>query len=88
MTNRYHLPLVVTTVDDVDRDEAAEYVERLLSDLETAEAFHRAYIENTSIDDGEARRLLDMLERIDVANIESAADAIDTIASDEEDTDE
>jgi hypothetical protein len=83
MTNRYHLPLVVTTADELDRDETIEYVERILGNLEESEDVYRTYVEDSSIDEGEAERLLEMLSRVDTEDLSGAVEAMDTIADNE-----
>lgn len=82
MTNRYHLPVVITTVDEMSRAEAIDYVERVLSNLDDTDVVHRTYVEGGGIDEGEADRLLDMLSRVDDENIADAMDAIETLAED------
>jgi len=82
MTNRYHLPVVVTTVDDMTREETIEYVERILANLEEAEGVYRTYVEDSSIDDGEAKRLLEMLSRVDTEALSGAVDAMDELSED------
>jgi len=85
MTNRYHLPVVITTKDEMSKEEAIDYVERILANLEETDDVYRTYVEQSSIDDGEAERLLDMLNRVDDENIAAALDGIDTITEDEKD---
>ena len=84
MTNRYHLPVVVTTTDEFSRAEAIDYVERILANLEETDDIHRTYVESTGIDEGEAKRLLDMLEIMDTDDVESALEAIETMKEDDE----
>ena len=86
MTNRYHLPVVLTTTDEMTREEAIEYVESVLSNLEETDSVYRTYVEAEGIDEGEAERLLEMLSRIEDGNIADATTAIDTLAEDEENT--
>lgn len=84
MTNRYHLPVVVTTSDNLTRTEAAEYVERILSNLEETDEIYRTYIEGGGIDDGDAERLMDMLNRVEDEDIDAALDALDVVTEDSE----
>lgn len=83
MTNRYHLPIVITTTDELNREKAIEYVERVLANLEETDDVYRTYVEDTSIDEGDAERLLDMLNRVDDDNIAAALDGIDLVTEDE-----
>lgn len=86
MTNRYHIPVVVTADDETSRDEVIEYVEAMLSNLEESDAVHRTYVENEGVGDAEAQRLLDMLARIEDGDVANATEAIDAIAEDEQNT--
>lgn len=83
MTNRYHIPVVVTTTDELSREETVEYVERILLNVEDAENVYRTYVEDSSIDEGEAERLLEMLSRVGTEDLSGAVDAMDTITDDE-----
>lgn len=82
MTNRYHLPVVITTTDEMSKEEAIAYVERILANLEETGDVYRTYVEQSSIDDGEAERLLDMLKRVDDGDIVDALDGIDAVTKD------
>jgi hypothetical protein len=83
MTKRYHIPTVITTTDDVTREEAAQYVRQMLSNLEQTDAIHRTYVESSGIEDAEGERLLDMIERADEENINAAIEAMGALESDE-----
>jgi len=82
MTNRYHLPVVVTTSDDMSIDEAAEYVERVLANLEETEDVYRTYIEDSGIEEGEAERMMEMLSLLGDDSIDAAIDALDEVTED------
>ena len=84
MTNRYHLPVVVTTSDELSRDEVADYVERVLANLEETDAIYRTYVEGSNIEEGEAERLLDMLETMDDGSLVDAIDAIEHISKEDD----
>ena len=71
---------------EMDHEEAIEYVESVLSNLEETDSVYRTYVEAEGIDEGEAERLLEMLSRIEDGNIADATTAIDTLAEDEENT--
>lgn len=84
MTNRYHLPVVVTTTDEFSREDAVEYVERILANLEETDDIHRTYVEDSSIEEAEAERMLEMLERLNDEKLGSAIDALEEITEDDE----
>lgn len=84
MTNRYHLPVVVTTTDEFSREDAVEYVERILANLEETDDIHRTYVEGVGIEEAEAERMLEMLERVDDDSLGSAIDALEEITEDDE----
>jgi maltooligosyltrehalose synthase len=77
------LPVVITTSDDFSREEAVEYVERILSNLEETDEVYRTYVEASGIDEGEAERMLDMLKAMDEDSLSDALDAIDHVTEDE-----
>jgi hypothetical protein len=82
MTNRYHLPVVVTTIDSFSREEAEDYVERILENLEETDAVHRTYVESSGMDEGEGNRLLDMLDNLDDEDLTAALESVEEIATD------
>lgn len=84
MTNRYHLPVVITTIDSFSKEEAREYVERILANLEETEAVYRTYVESDGIDEGESERLLDMLDRIDDEELRAALESIDELSEEDD----
>ena len=84
MTNRYHVPVVLTTTDEMTREEAIKHVEGVLPNLEEADSVYRTYVEDEGIDEGEAEHLLEMLSQIEDGNITNVTAAIKTLAEDEE----
>lgn len=84
MTNRYHLPVVITTTDSFTREEATEYVERILANLEETESVYRTYVESNGMDEGESERLLDMLDRVDDEQLIAALESVEELADDAE----
>lgn len=84
MTNRYHLPVVITTTDDLTREEATEYVESMLSNLEGTENVYRTFVEDTGIDDTEADRLLEMMGELDRRTLQAAVGAMEELEEDEQ----
>lgn len=84
MTNRFHLPVVVTTSDDLRRDDVVDFVERVLANLEETDDIYRTYVEDSGIEEAEAERMLEMLGRIDDDNLGSAIDALEEITEGEE----
>jgi len=84
MTNRYHLPVVVTTTDEFSREDAVEYVERILANLEETDDIYRTYVEGAGIEEPEAERMLEMLERLNDEKLGSAIDALEEITEDDE----
>lgn len=85
MTNRYHLPVVVTTEDDMTREEAIDYVERVLANLEETESVYRTFVEDEGIDTNEAERLLEMMVRFDEEGLHAAMSAMEEL-EDEQNT--
>lgn len=82
MTNRYHLPVVITTTDSFTREQAREYVERTLSGLEETESVYRTYVESDGMDAGESERLFDMLDRVDDEQLIAALESVEELAED------
>jgi hypothetical protein len=86
MSNRYHLPVVVTTDDETPREEVTDYVERVLANLEETDFIYRTYVEQSELSDEDASRMIDMLKRVDDEDISDAIEAFDVVT--EEETDE
>lgn len=84
MTNRYHLPVVVTTSDDLHREDVVDFVERVLANLEETDEIYRTYVEGGNIEEGEAERLLNMLDTMSDDSLEDALDAIDHISKEDD----
>lgn len=82
MTNRFHLPVVVTTDDDVTREQVTQYVEAMLSNLEETDEVYRTFVEDDGIETSETDRLLDMLDRLSDEDIASAIESVDEITDD------
>jgi len=61
MANRYHIPVVITTDNDVSREEASDAIEQMVKDLEETDFVYRTYVEQMKIDQGDSERLLEML---------------------------
>lgn len=84
MTNRYHIPLVVVTSDELTREEAENYVESLVRNSDEAGPILQAFVEDTDIESDEADRLIDMLTELDADEIDSAIDTAEEVTEDEE----
>ena len=82
MTKRFHLPVVVTTDDDVTREQVTQYVEAMLSNLEETDEVYRTFVEDDGIETSETDRLLDMLDRLSDEDIASAIESVDEITDD------
>lgn len=82
MTNRYHLPVVVTTDDETTKQEATQYVESVLANLEESDFIFRTYIESNGLDDADATRMLEMFDRIDEESLDAAVAALDEVTDD------
>ncbi len=84
MTNRYHIPIVVTTADEMRRDELESLLEMILTDeVEQDPEVYRTFIEDTGIDTEDAERLFTMLDRVSDKKIATAVAALDEIRSEE-----
>jgi hypothetical protein len=85
MTNRHHIPVVVTTDDETGHDEVVDYVERVVANLEETDFIFRTFVEDSSLDESEARRMMQMLDRVDEDSLAGAIDALDEVTEDETD---
>lgn len=87
MTNRFHIPVVVTTSDDVTKEEVIQSVEAMLSNLEETDHMYRTFVEDESIETSEADRLFQLLERINDDDIAAAFATNEPIVAESNDDD-
>jgi hypothetical protein len=73
----------VTTKDDFSREETIDYVESILTNLEETEDVYRTYVEDNTIDEADAQRLLTNMDRLDEETILSTLKAMQTLEADE-----
>lgn len=83
MTKRNHIPIVVTTKDGVSDESVEKYVQAALDQLNDVDEINRVFIASSEMPDEEASRLLDMMDRVDVENIEAASRAKEKLSDGE-----
>jgi len=84
MSNRYHIPVVITTTNDMEKAEAIDYVESVVANLEETENVYRTFIEKNGLDEAEAEQLLDMLESIETWEVGASIEAIEHLSEETE----
>jgi len=83
MSNRYHIPVVITTTNDMEKAEAIDYVESVLENLEETESVYRTFVEKGGLDEAETERLLDMLESIETWEVGALLETIEHLSTDD-----
>lgn len=79
MTNRFHIPVVITAADSTDRTEITADLEALLLHMEEMDDVYRAYVEESVMDESQGEKLLEMLGEIEEDDLISALETIDTL---------
>lgn len=84
MTNRYHIPIVVTTADELSKRELESLLKMILDEgIEDDPEVYRAFIEDDSINSKDAERLFAMLDRVSDEKVATAVAALDEISAEE-----
>lgn len=84
MSNRYHIPVVITTTNEMERAEAIDYVESVVANLEETENVYRTFVEKNGFDEAEAEQLLDMLDSVETWEVGAAIEAIEHLSEETE----
>lgn len=80
MSNRYHIPVVITTTNDMEKAEAIDYVESVVANLEETEQVYRTFVEKNGLDEAEVEELLDMIESVETWEVGAAIEAIEHLS--------
>jgi hypothetical protein len=83
MTQRFHIPVVVTGDDDLTREQAEVYVDAAVSDIIDGEVIYRTFVESHGMPEEDAERLFTVLEKTSPETLDSAIDSLDTISDNE-----
>jgi len=79
MVNRHHIPVTITTTEEMGRDEVNFLLDELLIELEYDPEVYRAYVEGDKLSEDEKTVLLEKIFSVSSEELAGAVESVEPL---------